>query len=231
MVNKVVLVFVVVIALTAMAVGAFVGMELGGSTAAAPTTATPSTAGSATPTPSTGSANGTATPSTTGSPTPTATATPPPSADIDATAVERELATAVNDRRADRGLRRLVVIDQISEMARFHSENMAAQGYLTHDAAGYTTAERYEEYGLASRCKVADDTGTGIREDRELEVLGVVDIGPDGTNETQLAESAVETWFNESQPTTRLTYKNADQVGFGATVTDRGRVFLTVDLC
>jgi uncharacterized protein YkwD len=214
-----------------MAVGAFVGMELGGSTAAAPTTTPAGTATPATPTPSAGPAAGTATATATAASTPTATATPTPRPDIDAAAVEREVANAVNDRRADRDLQELVAIDQIREMARFHSENMAAQGYLSHAAAGYTAAERYEEYGLADRCRVADDSGTGIREDDELEVLGVVRVGPNGTNESQLAASAVETWFDDQEPRQRLTYRNADQVGVGVEVTDTGRVFLTVNLC
>jgi uncharacterized protein YkwD len=116
-------------------------------------------------------------------------------------------------------------------MARFHSDNMATQGYLSHAAAGYTAAERYEEYGLAGRCRLTDNNSTSIREDRELEVLGVVRVGPNGTNETQLATSVVETWFNESEPRQRLTYRDADQVGIGVTVTDAGRVFTTVNLC
>ncbi len=227
MVNKLVLVFVVVIGLTAMAVGAFVGMQLGGPTAAGPTATPAGAGGSATPTPAASPANGTATATTTSM----ATTTPTARVDIDAPAVERAVATAVNDRRNDRGIGALIVRPKITEMARFHSDNMATQGYLSHAATGYTTAARYEEYDLADRCRIADDSNTGIREDQELEVLALVTVGPNGTNATQLAASAVESWFAEQESRQRLTYRNADQVGIGVTVTDGGRVFITVNLC
>ena len=62
-------------------------------------------------------------------------------------------------------------------------------------------------------------------------MLALVTVGPNGTNATQLAASAVESWFAEQESRQRLTYRNADQVRIGVTVTDGGRVFITVNLC
>lgn len=230
MVNKVVLVFVAVIALTAMAVGAFVGMELGG---AGPVTDTPTPAGG-TATPTATPAGGTATATAGGggggaTPTRTATATPAP--DIDREELRSAVVAEVNERRSGRSLQRLSTDSTLAEMAQFHSDNMAAQGYLSNTADGYTTAERYEEFDLANRCRIADDSNTGTREDEELEVLGRVTVGEDGSTVDELATAAVDAWFNATEPRRRLTYQNADQIGVGANVTDAGRAYLTVDLC
>ncbi|MFC7177389.1 CAP domain-containing protein [Halosegnis marinus] len=236
MVNKVVLVFVAVIALTAMAVGAFVGMELGG-----PGTATPAGA-TATPTATAtagggGTGGGTATATAGGggtgggTATATATATATPRPDIDREELRSAVVAEINERRGNRSVQRLSTDPTLMEMAQFHSDNMAAQGYLSNTADGFTTAERYEEFDLADRCRIADDSNTGTREDEELEVLGRVTVGEDGSTVEELATTAVDTWFSQTEPRRRLTYRNADQIGVGANVTDAGRAYLTVDLC
>lgn len=236
MVNKVLLVFIVVIALTAMAVGAFVGMELGGSNAGPvsptpATTGTPTPGSAGTPTPTATSGGGGGTPTATVTPTATATPTATPAPDIDEAELETEILAELNARRDDRGLRDLSMGDTLREMARFHSANMARQGFLSHTAAGYTTAERYDEYDLGNQCKIADDSNTGTREDEALEVLGRVTVGQNGTTAPALADDIVARWFNRSESRTKLTYENAARLGVGANTTDTGRVYLTIDLC
>jgi len=232
--NKGVVVVVGVIALTGIAVGGFVALELGG-TNGAPVDNTPTatvtdvgTTATATGTATTTStATDTATATETG--TPTVTSTPAP--EIDESELEAAVLDRINDRRADRDINSLSTFDTLSEMARFHSDNMAAQRFLSHVAGGYTAAERYEEYGLDDRCRLADDSNTGVREDEELEVIGRVTVGENGTTEGELADAAVAKWFDENQSRERLTYQNADWAGIGANVTDEGRAYLTVNLC
>lgn len=225
-------VVVAVIALTGVGVGAFVALEMGstngvpGDGTATDTATDGGTTGSAT---ATSTVSDTATQTVSDTQTPTSTPTPEP--DIDGTVLEAAVLEEVNDRRAERGIDRLSTLDTLTEMARFHSDNMAAQGYLSHVAAGYTAAERYEEYELDDRCRIADDSNTGVREDEEFEVIGRVAVGENGTTEEELADSAVTTWFAEEESQQRLTYQNADQVGIGVNVTDNGRVYLTVNLC
>lgn len=233
--NKGVLVVVAVIALTGIAVGGFVAMELGGTTegpadGTATTTVTATdgggTAGTATATPTADNGD---TPTGTVTATSTGTATPAP--EIDESALEAAVIERVNDRRTERGVGPLSTLDTLTSMARFHSDNMAAQGYLSHVAGGFTAAERYEEYELADRCRIADDSNTGVREDEELEVIGRVTVGENGTTEAALADAAVTTWFAQDEPRTRLTYQNAERVGVGVNVTDEGQAYLTVNLC
>lgn len=231
--NKGVVVVVGVIALTGMAVGGFVALELGG------TTGTPA-AGTATATATDGTGTtgtGTATPTANGGGTPTGTdtatsdPTATPATEINETALEAAVLEAVNDRRSERGVEQLSTLETLTAMARFHSDNMAVQGYLSHVAAGYTAADRYEKYELDDRCRIADDSNTGVREDEELEVIGRVAVGENGTTEDALADAAVTAWFSEAEPRQRLTYQNAERVGVGVNVTDEGRAYLTVNLC
>lgn len=233
--NKGVVVVVGVIALTGIAVGGFVALELDGTnggpvdgTATTTVTATDGsgTAGTAT---ATSTDDGTTTSTATDTRTPTPTATPEP--EIDGATLEAALLEEINDRRAARGIGTLSTLDTLTAMARFHSDNMAAQGYLSHVAGGYTAADRYEEYELADRCRIADDSNTGVREDEELEVIGRVTVGENGTTEAELADAAVTEWFATDEQRERLTYRNAERVGIGVNVTDEGRAYLTVNLC
>ncbi|PSQ24208.1 hypothetical protein BRD04_01745 [Halobacteriales archaeon QS_9_67_17] len=219
MVNKVALGLLLAVVGGGIAAGTYIGFQYAGS---ADRTIGPAGAGTTTATP-------TATP--TPAPTPTPTATPMSSQSIDRAAVETAVADRINAERRSRGQSELYRLDALREMARFHSENMATQGYPSHAAEGYNTAERYERFDLADRCRFPDDTGTGTREDDAIEVYERVTAGPDGTTADELAATIVSEWFDDSESETILTYENANQLGVGAAVTDEGRVYVTVDLC
>lgn len=169
-----------------------------------------------------------------------ATSTPPPTvapSSFDEGAIETEILAAVNGERNSRGLARLETLDPLREMARFHSDNMADAGYVTHGAGGYDTAARYERFDLAERCKVVDDSGSSIRRGRELEVVektAGVRSGGDGRvarSEEAIARTLVDEWFADDTARQRLTMANAERVGVGVTVAASGDVYATLDLC
>lgn len=234
MVNKFTVLAVAIVAASALGVGAFVGSQLPGDGDAV---------GSETPTPSpTPTATATeAETATGGTPTPTTTARPTVAAErFDRATIETEVLAAINAERRDRGLDALKPDDRLRPMARFHSENMAAQGYVSQAAAGYTTKERYEEYDQADRCKVANDGAGGIVTKRNLETVSSTKAGryietDDGhrinRNESEVARDVVRGWFERDDSTETLALKNAVRAGVGVTVTDDGRAYVTVDLC
>ena len=248
MVNKVALGILAVIVLTAMTVGGLVGLQLSDDEATGETTATP--ASTPTPTPTSGGsganttenggedgAGGDATPTRTSEPTPTASAR-----NYDATLIEEEVRAAINERRADRDMRRLTSEDRIREMARNHSQTLSRVGYVTHDAGGFTTADRYEAFGLADRCRIPDNSNTGIREGRALETVDKKTFGRNYTfasdnrtvtigNETTAARAAVDSWFATEEQRRKLLLSEASVAGVGVTITERGAIYLTVDLC
>lgn len=252
MVNKVALGILAVIVLTAMTVGGLVGLQLSGDEEPDEATPTPTT----TPTPTPASASdgsdgsdeggdgesgdgesGDVTPTPTPEPTPTVSA-----AHYDATLIEEEVRVAINERRADRGMQRLAMDERIREMARNHSRTLSELGYVTHDAGGLTAADRYEAFDLDERCRVPDNSNSGIRRGRELETLDKKTFGENYTfasedrtvtieNETTAARAAVDSWFTSEEQRRKLLLEAASAVGVGVTITDRGDLYVTVDLC
>lgn len=234
MASKAALLVVVLVAAGAMGVGALVGSELGGS----PPTATPSptTAGGSGGTGQTGGG---------GSPavTPSPTATPRPTvapASFNRSAIELAIHSRVNEAREARGHDPLSRFDIAVEMARFHSANMAAQGFVSHDAAGYTTTERYERYDIYDHCRLADDSQTGVREGRALEAVTKTVAGRpyerDGERryhrtESAVADAVVDRWLDDEDARKRLFFGNAEKVGIGVVVDDDGGTYATLDLC
>jgi uncharacterized protein YkwD len=251
MVNKVALGILAVIILTAMTVGGLVGLQLSDEDGSGEATPTPAP----TPTPAAGTpaANGTGDGSSDGGagmPTPTPTPEPTPTAsasDFDATLIEAEVRAVINAEREERDMRPLALDEQVRAMARNHSGAMAEQGFITHAAGGFSTADRYEAFDLADRCRIPDNSNSGIREGRALETIDKKTVGRNYTftslnetadnrtvtisNETVAARAAVDIWFATEDQRRKLLLREASVAGVGAVVTDRGGIYLTVDLC
>lgn len=233
MANKAALIVIGLIAATAMGVGAFVGAELGGPAAAPSPTPTADTSGS-------GGAGQTATASPTASPTatpPTPTVAP---TTFDRTKIELEIQSRVNAEREERGRQPLERFDVAVEMARFHSENMAAQGFVSHSADGFTTIERYERFEIHDRCRTEDSSSTGIREGEELETVAKTTAGRPFTvdgerryhrTESDVAAAVVDRWLDDDDARQKLLLGTATEVGVGVVVTEDGGTFATLNLC
>lgn len=230
MANKGALVVVVVIAASAMGVGAFVGGEFAGDLGDDPTE-----------TPTTDSGDGGDGPSATATPPRSATSRPTVApAEFDRAAIELEVVALVNAERSDRGLEELRRFDRLEEMARFHSENMAAQQYASHAAGGYDTAARYERHDLEDRCRVPDDSATGIRDGQALETVAKTTAGRPyerGDDEyfhrtdEAVARAVVARWGDDPDEREKLLLQEAERIGVGVVVADDGGTYVTVDLC
>lgn len=249
MANKVALLILGVIVLTSMGVGALVGLQfgpVGPSGADDPGSATPTTDGgtntatatagaSETPTQATDTATRTATVT----PTPTPRPTVAPS-EFDRAEIEAAVLAQVNAYRQDQNLDSLSGRSRIVEMARFHSENMAGQGYVSHVADGFDTQDRYERFDLSDRCRVSNNQNAGILQGSELETLKKTVAGrqyeEDGEtrfngNESAVAAAVVQSWIDNDRARSKLNLENANEAGVGVVVTENGRVYVTMDLC
>jgi uncharacterized protein YkwD len=246
MVNKAMVAVLAAIVLVALAVGVMMGLQLSDeppagtdpttpapTTSAGPTTTTTTGGGTTTTTTTAATATTTETATTTTETTTsatTATTTPGVSpSTVNASHVERAVRAEVNRLRERNGREPLAWLPELREMARFHSENMAGQGYPSHVAAGYTTEERYREFELYERCKLADSTGSSVRTGEELEVVGR--LTPSTIDASTIGRQMVQQWAGESESRERLLYRSGDRVGVGVTVTEAGQVYVTLDLC
>lgn len=239
MVNKVALGILAVIVLTAMTVGGLVGLQLSGEDAPGEATPAPASTPTSGPAESPGANGGDGGD---GAATPTPTATPVPLAStLDEAAIEEGVRAEINVRRDDREMQPLASGEVVREMARNHSRTMADEGNLTHDAGGLTTMDRYEAFGLDDRCRVPDNSYTGIRDGKALETLDRKTAGQNYTfrdgrtatldNETVAAQAVVDSWFTREQQRRKLLLQEASEAGVGVTITEAGEIYVTVDLC
>jgi hypothetical protein len=271
MANKIALLLLGGIVVTATSAGAAIGVYLdgggpllesggdGGDGSAAPTptlTATATAAtdtgdgggnsddGGGTATEKPGSAGTTPPPTSTGTPPPTATSEPDATAtpgpirpdSFNETKIQLLVVEEINDRRVERGLEKLRSDEVLTRMAGNHSRRMSEQGYVSHAAGGYTTADRYRRNGMYDRCKVFNDDETRIREGKQLETLEKVSAGGEyggqvNRNDRDVAVDAVEKWFTENSDRRKLTFENAELLGVGVHVSGSNRAYLTADLC
>jgi|GEM_PF-2704088 uncharacterized protein YkwD len=192
------------------------------------------------PTPTT-TATPTATPTeaTTETPTATPTATPQPPRDVDTAAVvraiQRELALYRNyyanagptpQSYYDASLSTTGTIpSKLEQAASVHSERMAAERTVSHEAGGIGTRARLEAVGLDS-CRV-ENSGT-LLSGRQLEGLYSVDIGED--SEPEVGRRIADGLMSDDHARRALYADGADYLGVGVATAD-GRAYATVLVC
>lgn len=265
MANKTALAVLGVIVLVSMGVGILIGMQLGGP---APAQANGSSnngggggGGAATPIP-TDTPNGTET-----SPTPIPTAgpgTPPLTTQVvtgsatisertpilprrfSRVEIEREIERLINENRTSNGRDTLTVSgktsDDVTAMARGHSDAMADVGKVSHYVKGNTSKDRYKQAGLFDTCQFLSNSETYIvdADGNNLETVGMVKVGREyerngetryHTNETQVARALVDDWLSNQFLRPRLMYDNAEHLGVGVEITQNGDAYATTNVC
>lgn len=144
---------------------------------------------------------------------------------VNATADELEVADAthetVNAVRADRGLTTLSQSQQLQVMAQYHSNDMAARGYVGHTSpTGETMRDRYQQFEPGCR-----EQGENVF---HLSYSGL-SLGPE-----ELADRAVEGWLNSPTHRENLLRKGWSQEGIGVNITTAGwqtHVYITQNFC
>lgn len=242
MADKTALGVLALVVLASMGAGGVLGYHLGGGFALGDAGAGGTPTAAATPT-ATPPSQATPTPATTPAHTPTPTATPAvPASAFDAKEVEDHVLALVNDYRTEEGYGELRNDPELVEMARFHSDNMAAQGYEypTHTAGGHSTEDRYRMYDRYDSCGITNNDNTAVHRGREIEAVGRSVAGRhyerDGErrvnrDERELARAIVDDWLSDDDDRWTLSLDAADRVGVGVNVTDDGDVYATLDLC
>jgi uncharacterized protein YkwD len=130
---------------------------------------------------------------------------PPPK---DPRALEREVFEAINRARAERGLRTLAWREELSEVAREHSVDMAARGYFAHvNPEGLEPADRVRARGIDYRM-VAEN----IAENR----------GADDP-----AANAVASWLQSRGHLRNLLLREVTQTGVGVARSESGHFYFT----
>lgn len=175
----------------------------------------------------------------TATPMATPTATPQPPRDIDTAAVvksiQQELALYRNyyanagptpQSYYDASLSTTGTIpSKLKEAASVHSERMAAERTVSHEAGGVGTLTRLEAVGLDS-CRV-EHSGT-LLSGKQLEGLYSADIGED--SEAELGRRIADGLMSDDHARRALYADGADYLGVGVATAD-GRAYATVLVC
>lgn len=135
--------------------------------------------------------------------------------------VEAEIREAVNEERVAHGREPLEQSEEIAKVASGHSENMAANDFYSHEAPdGDRVGDRYDEGGVM--CS------------RGAENIYHLQYGGPFYNETELAESAVNSWMNSPGHRRSLLSKDYDEQGIGVAIIERSgerHLYVTQNFC
>ncbi|MDQ2049898.1 CAP domain-containing protein [Natronolimnohabitans sp. A-GB9] len=156
---------------------------------------------------------------------------------LDRVLVERYVHQAVNEERTDRGLEALEFDDDLQEIARAHSEDMAERGYFAHvDPDGNTFEDRYAAHGYECRAYTGDGsyyTGgenlamTYVNQPVQTDTGAVVEY----TDERELADGIVDQWMNSDGHRENLLAEHWNNEGIGIHVTEDDEVYATQNFC
>jgi len=150
--------------------------------------------------------------------------------------VERLIHQAVNDYRAEQGVGELNYDDELAEIARYHSGNMAKDGEIYHTSPdGQTVEDRYERFGYDCRVPSGDNTyqtsGENVAKTYFEEPLTNGDYY---RTAEELAEGIVEQWINSDGHRANLVDEDWRGEGIGVSVTEEGgstAVYVTQNFC
>lgn len=147
--------------------------------------------------------------------------------ELNETAVERTVATEVNEFRTREATGRVVYSSGLAEIARYHSEDMARQNYTGHVGPdGETVADRFERFDYD--CGSPSELILYTQYNQPFETA-------DGTmrftNESQLATGIIELWLRSPPHREALLSESWASIGVGVQLTDENRVYVTLNAC
>lgn len=153
-------------------------------------------------------------------------------AELNRTEIEYAVHEQVNDQRADHELEALEFDDELREVARYHSRDMAEEGYFAHTSPdGDTLGDRYNRFGYDCRVPTGDGRyATGG------ENLYMIEFPTSTYDEAEIAEEAVDGWMNSEGHRENMLADHWEHQGIGVVVTevddgDAVAVYVTQNFC
>lgn len=144
-------------------------------------------------------------------------ATGPPTDDLNATAVERQVAEGTNAERTERGLAPLDYDEALASVAANHSRDMLDRDYFDHVSPdGVGLGDRYERWGID--CYGGENIYLGPNADRFVD-------------EGALADEIVRSLMDSKGHREAILDPDYERQGIGVVVGPEGAVYATQDFC
>lgn len=168
-----------------------------------------------------------------------ATATPTPqeassqSGAIDRAEVEFYVHEEINEERTSRGLSRLNWDSELREIARYHSNQMAAEGFFAHTSpSGQTMGDRYDRFGYNCRVSAGGNRYlTGAENIAQTyhhkNVIGRGRL----TTDREVAEALVQQWMESEGHRENILKPEWNNEGIGVYLTSENEVYATQNFC
>jgi len=144
---------------------------------------------------------------------------------VDEQAIERRIHEEVNDERAAEGLDRLSTDSDLQRVARNHSADMVADGYVGHESPdGVTPADRLSAAG----CSAGGENVAQSWIDEPVAVDGETIVAE---NESEVAAHLVDRWMASPGHRENILRESFAESGVGVIVTEDNRVYATQKFC
>lgn len=161
---------------------------------------------------------------------------------INRSAIEHQIHHFINEERAERGLNPISFTEDLREVARYHSRDMADGRYFAHESpSGQDFAGRYEKFGIDCSVRVSPNMKSGGAENIAYTYADSDIRTDDGRtinherNETKIARGLVNQWMNSPghQENILQSYWNNEGIGIAITEDEEGRtiVYATQNFC
>ena len=143
----------------------------------------------------------------------------------DEQAIERLIHEEVNEERAAAGVDRLSTDDDLQRVARNHSADMVADGYVGHESPdGVTPADRL----AAAGCRAG---GENVAQSWIDEPVAVDSETIVAENESEVAAHLVDRWMASPGHRENILRESFAESGVGVIVTEDNRVYATQKFC
>lgn len=145
----------------------------------------------------------------------------------------------INQQRAIHSLPSLILDPAISEIARDHSEDMAARNYFAHvNPDGETPTDRAADAGYGCRKDYASYYTYGIAENlfqnnlySSATYYSNRKTEYDWNSQEEIAQTTVGGWMNSTGHRENILTPSFDREGIGVAIAPDSRVYITEDFC
>jgi len=158
---------------------------------------------------------------------------------IDKSELERQVHELTNQYRIQNGLDSLSWDEELSNVARTHSQDMATRGYFSHHSPeGTDPTDRADSQGYKCQKIIGNLIYSGIGEnilqnnlyDTVWYTAGLP-TSYEWNTQDQIAQSTVDGWINSTGHRENLLTETFDREGIGVEISANDKVYITQNFC
>ncbi|MDP4012646.1 MAG: CAP domain-containing protein [Candidatus Nanoarchaeia archaeon] len=157
----------------------------------------------------------------------------PSNLEVDIADLELEVHTLINEQRKIYGLKSLSLDDNLAEIARLHSEDMAINGFFSHDdLKGFDPTDRAKRANYLCKKTYVRYYTDGIAENIMLTPIAFDVEGCGNTKElSNLAKCIVDGWMSSTGHRNNILTQTYDRQGIGIAISSDNKAYVTEDFC